>query len=236
MTYIQTFDYDASRDLHLGRNIEHDPRSLDFVIKPSIAQRVKRLIAQKDILWPRYSYILNQGQLGSCTGNAITGLLACAPFCKSNREAAKFNEKYAVDIYSKATIIDGFPGEYPPEDTGSSGLAVAKVAKSLGLISSYQWATTTNGLLTALQQGPVIVGIPWYSGFDTPDNEGTVHLSGSLEGGHEFLIRGYSPKRKLLFCDNSWGRYWGINGTFSITFADWESLRKQKADVTIPIK
>jgi hypothetical protein len=43
----------------LGRNINHDPRSLRFVVAP----------AQVDttVSWPRKVPIFDQGQLGSCT-------------------------------------------------------------------------------------------------------------------------------------------------------------------------
>ena len=38
-------------------------------------------------------------------------------------------EGFAVKLYEDATVVDGYPGEYPPDDTGSSGLAICKVSQ-----------------------------------------------------------------------------------------------------------
>jgi hypothetical protein len=35
-------------------------------------------------------------------------------------------------LHGMATKLDGLPGEFPPDDTGSSGLGAAKAAKALG--------------------------------------------------------------------------------------------------------
>lgn len=220
-----------------GRHVEHDERSLDFVRKPHLPELIRAKLLKQAVLWKRLSPILDQGQLGSCTGNAFTGWLGCAPYSNSAAEAARFDEQFAVNVYSMATAIDAFPGEYPPDDTGSSGLAVAKAGKNLGLISKYSWVTTTNGLIAALYKSPVIVGVPWYTGFYTPGSgNGVVYPSGKIEGGHEFLIRGYDPKTQLFTADNSWGASWGVQGSFKFSKATWDFLRKQKADVTIPIR
>jgi hypothetical protein len=186
------------------------------------------------VAWYRYGPILDQGQLGSCTGNAMAGLLSCEPFFDDTRYelAARFNEEFAVELYSKATAIDEFKGQYPPEDTGSSGLAVAKVAKDMGFFSRYYWAFKTTSLIYALKHGPVIVGVPWYDSMFTPDKNATVEARGSIVGGHEFVIRGY--RKGWFLADNSWGTSWGLNGSFYFSVATWEKLRRNGADVTVP--
>jgi len=227
---------DIFPELRNGRHIEHDPKSLDYKAVQGPCQKLKALVTARttSITWKRWSPILNQGELGSCTGNAITGLLGTEPFVYSASDALKFDEDFAVNVYKKATIIDGIPGAYPPEDTGSSGLAVAKVIKQMGLITRYNWATTTNELIYALRTGPVIVGVPWFESFFTPDRNGQVRIGGSLAGGHEFLIRGYNATRRLFLADNSWGTGWGIKGSFTFSVSTWDALRKQQADVTVP--
>ena len=37
---------------------------------------------------------------------------------------ATAGEQFAVALYSDATKVDAYPGTYPPDDTGSSGLAI----------------------------------------------------------------------------------------------------------------
>lgn len=222
---------DAGR---LGRHVEHDERSLEHAVE----NVVDELLPPKSVEWRRWSPILDQGNIGSCTGNALAGLLACEPFCASTGAAAPFSEQFAVSLYSHATAVDGIPGEYPPEDTGSSGLAVCKAAKRWGLIGSYHHALSVNGLLHALQIQPVIVGVPWFEGFDRPDTHGVVKPTGQIRGGHEFLIRGYAhgstEADSFLLADNSWGASWGAAGSFRFSVATWRVLAKNQGDVTIP--
>jgi hypothetical protein len=210
----------------LGRRVEHDPASWNFAFPEATSRR------PRPVLWPRYSPILDQGDLGSCTGNAMAGWLGCAPHCRSIDTGTAYTEAIAVDLYELATRLDAFPGEYPPDDTGSSGLAVAKAARRRGYISAYSHAFTTNGLLNALQHQPVIVGVPWYDEMFTPDLTGEVHIGGQLVGGHEFLIRGWDGE--YLHADNSWGPGWGVDGSFKLSLATWNTLRAQQADVTVP--
>jgi hypothetical protein len=71
---------------------------------------------------------------------------------------------YAEHLYSDATKIDPWTGEWLPDDTGSDGLSIAKVLLTRGLISGYQHATTLEAALTALAQRPVMIGSSWLRG------------------------------------------------------------------------
>lgn len=210
----------------LGRHVEHDPRSLDYPFE------VDSTVPLVKVLWQRYGNPFNQGQLGSCTGNAITGVLNTAPFHAASGKL--HTEKDAVAIYEAATLIDNITGSYPPDDTGSSGLAVCKVAKSKGLIGGYKHALSIAAALQALMKGPVITGVAWYEGFDTPDSTGLVRISGEIRGGHEFEVRGYDPATDLVTAENSWGTGWGLKGIFHFTSQTWAELLGQQGDVTVP--
>jgi hypothetical protein len=230
--HIPETDPDARR---LGRHIAHDPRSRDFAVEAPAGATFDT------VYWDRHSDILDQGEVGSCTGNAMVGALACAPLCADDAAGKQFDETLALALYGGATRRDSVTGSYPPVDTGSTGLAVAKEAKARGLIDSYRWAFSVSGLLHALQGGPVIVGVPWYAGFDHPDGNGLVRPSGQIRGGHEFLLRGLVVKGTdqdewELHADNSWGRGWGDRGMFCFTVATWKLLRSQHADVVIPLR
>jgi hypothetical protein len=231
--HIPETDPNARR---LGRHIAHDPRSRDYAIEAPAGASFQ------SVLHARHSPILDQGELGSCTGNAMAGALACAPLCADDTAGAVFDETLAVKLYSGGTRRDSVSGTYPPIDTGSTGLAVAKEAKAEGLIDSYGWAFTVTGLLHALQRGPVIVGVPWYSGFDKPQgDEAIVCATGQIRGGHEFLLRGVEVEGTdqdewMLYADNSWGTSWGKGGSFCFTVATWKILRSQHADAVAPIK
>lgn len=79
----------------------------------------------------------------------------------------------------------------------------------------------------------MIIGIPWYEGMFTPDRDGRIWPAGAVVGGHEVLIRGLSGRDLLL--SNSWGDSWGMGGEAFLPLDVWATLRKQQADVTIPI-
>lgn len=209
----------------LGRHINHDPHSLSY------------LLAETDqvvsVSWPRHIPILDQGNLGSYTGNAETGALGTGPLFDALPAAVRgqLDEGYAVGIYSDAEKIDGGAG-YPPEDQGSSGLSVAKVALNRGLISGYQHATSVAAAHTAIQVGPFLVGSYWTTGMDNPTSEGIVTFTGTKRGGHEYLCREYDAARDLWWMDNSWGLSFGVQGRFAYDTPTFTALLAQYGDVT----
>jgi hypothetical protein len=215
----------------LGRHVEHDPRSRSFAVAPSVpGQRLK-------VMHRRHGRILDQGNLGSCTGNALVGAVDTEPLY---RRRHLFREPMAVRLYSEATRLDEFDGAYPPNDTGSSGLAVCKAGVAFKLLTSYRHAFGIEQALDALQDGPVITGVDWYEGFDTPDTQGLVQIVGQIRGGHEFVVHGYTPATlpldSLVHCDNSWGDGWGFGGSFTMSVRTWASLLDAQGDVTVPVR
>src|ERR1700730_1472287 len=133
--------------MRLGRHVRHDPRSWDYQ-----APRAPRVV---DVAHKRECPPFDQGKLGSCTGNAEAGLLMTQPLFTAARV---LGETDAVGLYSEATRLDRIRGTYPPDDTGSSGLAVMKAAKLKGYISGYAHAFGLQHALEALVLSPVITG------------------------------------------------------------------------------
>lgn len=234
-TFVELLEEQPVDGMPLGRHVEHDPRSRGF----AVAAREATSLAS--VAWHRRGGPFDQSKpkpLGSCTGNAICGVVNTAPFQAT--ESRLMTEIDAISVYEDATRIDGIAGTYPPDDTGSSGLAVCKVAKKRGLISGYSHAFGIMPALTALQLGPVITGVPWYEGFDEPGPDGLVTIAGQVRGGHEFEVLAFavghtgSPLDGLVECPNSWGLHWGLHGRFKMTVRDWASLLEQRGDVTVP--
>lgn len=164
----------------------------------------------------------------------------CNTAPKATASSTLLTETDAVRIYEEATRLDAIPGSYPPDDTGSSGLAVCKAAKREGRITAYRHAFSIHGALLALQAGPVITGVPWYEGFDSPDADGHVAIAGQVRGGHEFEIVGFTPVGAhyldgLVEAVNSWGAGWGKTGHFFFTARTWSELLAQSGDCTVPI-
>jgi hypothetical protein len=233
MENYQVFSEDVARK---GRHVNHDERSKAYAFDGSG-------VTVKSVRHPRYIPVLDQGQLGSCTGNAMTGLLGTGDFWFGmpigvlSPSDAVADEKVAVDLYSLATTLDGYRGHYPPDDTGSDGLSVAKAAQKSGWISGYQHTFDFNTFLAALTLQPVIVGVSWYSSFDTPNANGLITLpaGATVEGGHEFVVDELDVENKRIGFTNSWATDWGLQGRAYIGYADFEKLLANDGDVTVPV-
>ena len=218
-------------DPRLGRTIVHDSRNRAFAIPEADAATLVTTIHQ------RRSGLLDQGQVGSCTGNATVGNLGTDPIYPTVPATVTLDENLAVKIYSAGEVIDG-DGPYPPNDNGSSGPSVAKAARNLGLCSSYTHAFSLLAAQTALQTGPVMFGTEWTQDMFTPDANGYVHPTGSVAGGHEYEVIGVDFQNGRFVCVNSWGTGWGVaayglpGGVFYLSFADAGTLLAAEGDVT----
>lgn len=218
--------------MRLGRHLELDARSLEFMVENDLDAMTGTL---RNRTWPRHIPILDQGALGSCTGNAGTGALGTDPyFTAVGRDIPLLDEEYAVDLYELATHADGYPGSYPPDDTGSSGLAVCKVLRARGLIGGYRWARTAHGFLRLLQAGPVLQGMPWYRSFFEPNAAGFIDAdphwpSSGLAGGHEVEaleveLDPHDLYSSVITYANSWSASWGDAGFFRMRLRTYEQL------------
>lgn len=211
----------------LGRHREHDERSRAFaVFRPTG-------LPTKPVTWTRRAPIFDQGNVGSCTGNALAGVLGTDSNGRTG--AATVDEQDALALYQLATRLDRIPGEYPPDDTGSSGLAVAKAAQKSGLIKGYRHAFGLAEALHALQAGPAIVGITWLAGCDEPDGNGLVRYGGDVRGGHEIELLAHDPAARTVTFANSWSAGWGRDGYFDMSWSDLDRALRDGGDVTVPV-
>lgn len=208
----------------LGRVVEHDPRSRGYLaaLAPDLRTVTHR----------HWGPVLDQGHVGSCTGNAMSQSLNTSPLRHGRR---LLTEDDALALYGAATALDSFPGTYPPDDTGSSGLAVAKAAQTAGLIGSYHHAFGLDQCLAALALQPVLVGSEWTQDMFTPDKDGYVRPTGSVAGGHEYTLLGLDVRRQRVTMLNNWSSSWGRNGRAYITFTDLGTLLDAQGDVTVPV-
>lgn len=220
-------------DPRLGRHVVHDSRSLQFQIQ------AEDFSVLKSARWPSRIPLINQGQLGSCTGNAAVNVLATDQFVATDPVKtvlsptdAAVDEKYAVAVYSEATIWDPYPGNYPPTDTGSDGLSVAKILQKHGKIAGYQHATSLAAVLTALSKGACMVGTAWHGDMFTPGPTGRLKITGSVEGGHEYKLDELDVENKRVWILNSWGN-WGLEGRAWLSWDDLGTLLADDGDCTV---
>jgi hypothetical protein len=223
-------------DGKLGRHVEHDPRSLRF------AAPVLPRSAVQSVNWTRRIPILDQGDLGSCTGNAATGWVGTDNISRQGIitfGGKPIDETFAVSLYSLATKLDGLSGTYPPDDSGSSGLGVAKALQQDKLCSAYTHAFSIDALYAALQSGPVLLGIPWYNSMFDPKSDGRVVVDpkSGLAGGHEIMSGQLVVENGVvtqIWFDNSWATSWGVKGRGYVVPGDLAILLADDGDVTCP--
>jgi hypothetical protein len=239
-------------DPRLARHVTHDSRSWDHQFL-AVDAKPKKI----DTFWKSSTGPLNQGQVGSCTGNAsaqwfnsdfakavrdliVSGKLGSWTVDKKNKDGF-FDEGDAVHIYSAGTRKDRIRGVYPPNDTGCSGLGVAKACEGFGLISAYSHTFSFNSFQAALEITPAIVGTIWTNDMFKPVN-GLVKVGklvdSNVAGGHEYHAAGIEFTNEVFVFRNSWGdqdEWPGCKpgGYFAIGFDDMATLLDNQGDVTI---
>lgn len=230
-----------STDSRLGRFVEHDDRSRNF------AAQVDAKLVDRTIFWEDVSPILDQGRLGACVGFTGADILNTAmflPLRKSKNGGMYYNNNDGKFFYQKSTMADSISGTYPPTDTGSSGLGLAKALRKLGYIDKYTHAFSWSAYLTAIQKQPVAFGTLWTNDMFNPDHNGLITVGAlvdsNIAGGHEIMIRGRNADTHLNLARNHWNKSWSpsvngpkLPGEFWITDDDMKLLLKNQGDITV---
>ncbi len=210
-----------------GRKYSPDPEDRGYLLRRRLAAAGTPLPTRKT--WRINASALNQGATGTCVGHAWANFLRCAPIQSAKDVPSPY------DIYRKAVAVDAWsenddevtlPDHDKGLDFGTSVRAGAEAVTSFGRLKTYLWAFTLQPALEfVLTQGPVVLGINWYSSF-TPDAEGiiTIRPTARVAGGHALLWRGADTKRGLALLSNSWGDTWGKSGECYIPLRDLDRL------------
>jgi len=191
--------------------------------------------------------VYDQGQLGSCTANAIAAAIQfdrmkqkLADFTPS-RLFIYFNERameHTVDSDSGAQIRDGIKsvarqGDCPETEwpyiiakfrTKPPAPCYRDALKYLAL--QYQRVTQSlNQLKGCLVSGyPFVFGFTVYESFESAAVARTGHASlpkagEPAIGGHAVMGVGYDDAKQWFMVRNSWGTRWGMKGYFTLPYA-----------------
>lgn len=199
-------------------------------------------------LTPQMPAVYDQGQLGSCTGNAISAAIAYArerqlhigDFIPS-RLFIYWNERDlegTVDSDAGAEIRDGIKSVVKlgacsendwPYDISQFTVKPSThcyAAAQTDLVTKYARVDQTlDGLRQCLADGfPVVFGFTVYESFESEAvaQSGIMPMPGpdeSVLGGHAVLMVGYDDDRQTFIVRNSWGPNWGRAGYFLMPYA-----------------
>lgn len=228
-------DYIKPEERVLSWESNHDERSLAYGVRPLMASQIEI----KKQMWQE-GVVLDQGREGACVGFGWMAELLADPAAPANQPTEQFGNAVANGFYKRAQKIDEWPGE---DYEGTSVLAGAKIVQQDGFIEGYRWCFGIQDLRDAvISQGPVVIGVPWYSGMYHTRQSGFVDVSGSNVGGHCLIVTGYDPemeiegqKREVFRWRNSWGESYGVGGSGYIAYDLLDSLVKQRAEACIPV-
>ena len=184
--------------------------------------------------------IVDQGQLGSCTANALSGAVGFIhQDLKASRLFIYYNERVIEGTVSQdagAMLRDGIKtlhkqgvcqeSEWPYKISKFKSKP-SKKCYTDGLphvISGYQRLTTLTDMLQCLAAGyPFVFGFTVYDSFESAAvaKTGIVNMPTAGEGvlgGHAVMAVGYDQTTKRFRVRNSWGTGWGQAGYFTMPF------------------
>jgi C1A family cysteine protease len=191
------------------------------------------------------SPVENQGNLGSCTGNALVGALEFLEL----KDGVAFIDLSRLFIYYNERAIEGTVSS----DSGAMLRDGIKTLKNQGVCSEKKWPyviskfdkkpvaacykeamdhqitsyhriLSLDDMRTCLAEGfPFVFGFTVYESFESPEvaRTGIVNMPQPSEGtigGHAVLAVGYQDAEKRFIVRNSWGSEWGQKGYFTIPY------------------
>lgn len=193
------------------------------------------------------SAVEDQGQIGSCTGNAIVGALEVL----ENKAGGEFIDLSRLFVYWNERNLEGTTDQ----DAGAFIRDGIKVVASFGACAETLWpydearwgerpshqafVEATKHRVTeyarveqsgaqirsVLASGfPIVFGMTVYDSFMADDvaASGVVPMptaTESCQGGHAVLAVGYDDAKDAILVRNSWGAGWGQGGYFWLPYA-----------------
>lgn len=206
---------------------------------------VPGVLPQAVDLRPSCSAVEDQGNLGSCTANALVGALEFL----EKKKAADPQDLSRLFIYYNERVIEGSVST----DSGAMLRDGIKTLAKQGVcsekiwpynvkrfaatpaarcytdaldhqITSYHRILTLDEMLACLAEGfPFVFGFSVYESFESAETARTGVVTTPrpgerVIGGHAVMAVGYDDTAKRFIVRNSWGTKWGMKGYFSMPY------------------
>lgn len=191
--------------------------------------------------------VYDQGQLGSCTANAIC---AAYEFDEMKEQEEKVFTPSRLFVYYNEREMEG----HVDEDSGAEIRDGIKSIATVGVCPESEWdydiskftekppaecyetakkhksveykrvAQSLEQLKACLIEGfPIVFGFLVYESFESPDvaKTGVMTMPGRHEqvlGGHAVVCVGFDDDKKCFVIRNSWGTTWGDKGYFYMPY------------------
>ena len=191
--------------------------------------------------------VYDQGQLGSCTANAISAAMQF----DQKKQGVRIFAPSRLFIYYNERDMEGTVNS----DAGAQIRDGVKSVSDLGVCPETEWSydinkfankptpkcytdakkclavgyqrldsTNLNQLKGCIASGfPFVFGFTVYDAFESQEvaKTGVLNMPGpseKVQGGHAVLAVGYDDAAQRFSVRNSWGKDWGIKGYFTIPY------------------
>lgn len=192
--------------------------------------------------------VYDQGELGSCTANAICGMFQFNEMKEKLKDTSNLSRLF---LYYNERAMEGTVNQ----DAGAAIRDGIKSAINQGICDESVWpydisqfsvkpslqcyflarrnkitqysslSQNTNSMLACLAQGyPFVFGFSVYSSFESQQmaqtGQGQLPKRGEqLLGGHAVVCVGYDQPSQRFLIRNSWGNQWGMAGYFTFPYS-----------------
>jgi len=217
------------------------PKSLSYKLYSSTKYQTEDQLPKKVDLRDQCSPVVDQGQQGSCTANAIVSGLREYLLIKSGAKLVPLSRAFlyyeerkkegTVDQDAGAMPVDGMAtlknlgvcpdSQMPYSDTDFTTAPTSQdiIDAAPYKIAEYHAVSSPALMKAALAEGhPIVLGFLVYSSFES-DNVAKTGIvptpnvnKEQLLGGHAVLAVGYDDANKWVIVRNSWGKAWGDKG------------------------
>jgi C1A family cysteine protease len=231
-----------------------DPRDHPYLPPPEITHKLPK----RADLRPYFPEVYNQGNINSCTANAIA---AAIEFDEIKQKIDPPFVPSRLFIYYNERAMEG----HVDSDSGAQIRNGIKSVSKIGACKEKLWRYLENNLKikppercfrqalryesveyqklehnlvhlkSCLASGfPFVFGIKVYSSFQSQRLRSTGHLEMPRQhekfvGKHAVIAVGYDEGRKWFVARNSWGERWGMKGYFSLPY-EYLLTRRLSAD------